>query len=246
MAVDPARCRGAVPDAPRLASADAAGATPQPPLFAESGTAPARMRIRDVMEASTALRAPARERPPGQLSILFVGRLNPNKDPLTVLGGFHRFVRNHPDATLTFVYEDDELEPELRAALGADPVLARRVSLVGRIRHEEMAAVYARADLFVIGSHHEAMGYAPVEAMACGVVPVLSDIPSFRWLTDEGRVGALWNVGDAASLCDALLRVANADLEPQRVAVRTRFDRCLSWEAIGRRALQIYGECSRT
>ena len=114
-----------------LASADALlVATPQPaPLFAESGTAPARMRIRDVMEASIALRAPARGGPPGQLSSSSSAGSTPNKDPLTVLGGFHRFVRNHPDATLTFVYEDDELEPELRAALGADPVLARRVSL---------------------------------------------------------------------------------------------------------------------
>jgi glycosyltransferase involved in cell wall biosynthesis len=217
---------------------------PQARTFAESGLAPSHVKVRDVMEASTSLRpSPV---PHVGTAILFVGRLNPNKDPLSVLEGFARFLQRRPDATLTFVYGDATLEPEIRAKLARDPGLAARVTLRGQVPNERIGDEYARADIFVLGSHFEGSGYAALEAMACGVVPVLTDIPSFRWLTDDGRIGALWRIGDAASLGDALTRVASSDLQTHRQAATARFDEHFSWSAIGQRAMEIYREFSRT
>ena len=217
---------------------------PQTRTFTESGLVPPQVRVRDVMEASTSVHASAA--PHDGTAILFVGRLNANKDPLSVLDGFGRLVRNRPDSTLTFVYDDATLEPEIRARLTADAALAARVTLRGQVPHQRIDGEYARADIFVLGSHFEGSGYAALEAMACGVVPVLTDIPSFRWLTDDGRIGALWSVGDPVSLGDALARVVSADLQAHRRAARARFDEHFSWRAIGRRAMEIYGEFSRT
>ena len=62
--------------------------------------------------------------------------------------------------------------------------------------HADMPAWFSAADLFVVGSHHEGSGYALMEACACGAVPVVSDIPTFRLLA--GGAGALWPPGDAA------------------------------------------------
>ena len=78
------------------------------------------------------------------------------------------------------------------------------------------------------------------------MIPVLTDIPSFRVMTDDGRIGALWRLDDSASLSDALVRVTSSDLQPHRDAARAHFERHLSWEAIGRRAMEIYREFSRT
>jgi glycosyltransferase involved in cell wall biosynthesis len=212
--------------------------------FAESGIVPPHVKVRDVMEASTLLRtSPV---PHEGIAVLFVGRLNANKDPLSVLDGFARFLRHRPEATLTFVYDDATLEPEIREKLVADSDVAARVTLRGQVPNERIGDEYARADIFVLGSHFEGSGYAALEAMACGVVPVLTEIPSFRWLTDDGRIGALWRVGNAASLGDGLARVASSDLQAHRRAARARFDEHFSWSAIGRRAMEIYREFSRT
>jgi glycosyltransferase involved in cell wall biosynthesis len=220
-------------------------ATPPQTLgFAESGLVPSGIRVRDVMEASTMVRASPM--PHDGIALLFVGRLNANKDPLSVLEGFARFLQHRPEATLTFVYDDATLEPEIRAKLAGEASLAARVTLRGQVRNERIGDEYGRADIFVLGSHFEGSGYAALEAMACGVIPVLADIPSFRWLTDDGRIGALWRVADAVSLGDALSRVASSDLQAQRRTVRTRFDEHFSWRAIGRRAMEIYRELSRT
>jgi glycosyltransferase involved in cell wall biosynthesis len=74
---------------------------------------------------------------------------------------------------------------------------------------------------------------------------VLSDIASFRALTDDGLVGALWRVGDSASLQAALDRVLSQPLDVQSRAARALFERRFSWVAIGRRAVEIYRRISR-
>jgi glycosyltransferase involved in cell wall biosynthesis len=207
--------------------------------------APGGLAVRDVMEGSTTWRASAGRSPqPRGLAVLFVGRLNANKDPLTVLEGFAMFSQGHPDVTLTFVYQEGDLEQELRTAVERDGRLRARVTLLGAVPHERLPAVYGAADLFVLGSHREGSGYAALEALACGVVPVLTDIPSFRWLVTEGRVGALWRTGDPASLAAALDHVASTRLEEQRAIGRAFFDAHCSWDAIGRRAMAIYRELS--
>jgi len=232
-----------------MAAADAllVAAPAQVTLFRESGLVLPTTAIHDVMEGSTTLSVPprARERtaPP---ALLWVGRLNDNKDPLTVLRGFAAITERHPDATLTMVYGAADLESEVRAAIDRIAGLRARVTMVGEVRHEDLAAVYAASDVFVLGSHAEGSGYAALEALACGVIPVVTDIASFRAMTDDGRVGALWRVGDAGSLRDALERVLSQPLDVQSREAMALFEQRFSWAAIGRRAVEIYRGISRT
>jgi glycosyltransferase involved in cell wall biosynthesis len=152
----------------------------------------------------------------------------------------------HPGATLTFVFQQAELECRLKASIATDPALRQAITLRGHVPNDQLADLFAAADLFVLGSHHEGSGYAVLEAMACGVPPVVSDIPSFRWLTDSGSIGALWKAGDADSFCAALERAFTRLGDAQRDACRRRFADFFSWEAIGRRAMAIYEDFSRT
>jgi glycosyltransferase involved in cell wall biosynthesis len=201
-----------------------------------------------VMEASTALcptpREVARERTRmrGSPAILWVGRFNDNKDPLTVLAGFERALGDLPGATLTMIYSADDLLPAVRQRVQRSPTLTDRVRLVGAVPHDRMPAFYSAADLFVVGSHHEGSGYSLMEACACGAVPVVTGIPTFRLLTGSGAVGALWTPGDAAGCARALVDVGRRDLDAERARLADHFARELSWDAVGRRALEIYAD----
>jgi glycosyltransferase involved in cell wall biosynthesis len=204
--------------------------------------------IYEVLEASTTLRpmarAAAREASgvTGSPALLWVGRLDANKDPLTVLAGFERIIVPHPDASLTMVFGSDELLPEIRARLSGSPSLARRVRLVGYVAHDALPAYYSAADVFVLGSHHEGSGYALIEACACGAIPVVTGIPAFRVITGNGTRGALWPPGDAVGLAHALLELGGRDLVALRADLAVHFAKELSWTAVGRRALDIYAE----
>ena len=176
----------------------------------------------------------------GSPAILWVGRLNANKDPLTVLDAFERALPDLPGATLTMMFGTGELLEEVRARIARSPALSARVRLAGAVPHERMAAFHSAADLFVVGSHHEGSGYALMEACACGALPVVTDIPTFRLMTGAGAVGALWTPGDAAGCARALVEVARRDLDAERARLADHFSRELSWDAVGRRALEIY------
>ncbi len=214
-----------------------------------SGAAPAALGIADVMESSTALEPMARERAQresgvsGSPALLWVGRLTHNKDPLTVLRGVAAFFEIHPDARLTMVYGSVDLDREVRQCVTDSEWLSSRVRLVGKVPHAELAAYYSAADLLVAGSHHEGSGYAVIEALACGTVPVVTDIAPFRALTGSGRVGALWKPGNPASLTRALMSVAPSDVRRQEC--RELFHERFSWPAIGRRAMSVYEHICR-
>jgi glycosyltransferase involved in cell wall biosynthesis len=178
----------------------------------------------------------------GRPAVLWVGRLDANKDPLIVLDGFERALPVLAGATLTMIYGTDELLPDVRRRIESSPALRGRVRLVGEVPHARLPSFYSAADIFIVGSHHEGSGYSLMEACACGAVPAVTDIPTFRVLTADGSLGALWSAGDALDCSRALAQLGQSDLAARRQHVADHFARALSWPAVGRRALDIYSE----
>jgi glycosyltransferase involved in cell wall biosynthesis len=101
------------------------------------------------------------------------------------------------------------------------------------------------ADVFVLGSHHESTGFALIEALACGVFPVVTDIPSFRSMTAAGTVGKLWPCGDSHALADALQSVVPALNSGTRARMRAHFERELSIDAMGSKLVAMYEDAAR-
>jgi glycosyltransferase involved in cell wall biosynthesis len=176
----------------------------------------------------------------GDPCVLWVGHLSPGKDPLTVLDGVARAVSQLPDLQLWCAFGSAPLFDEVEGRIEQDPQLRGRVHLLGKVTHTHVEALMQSADVFVSGSHAEGSGYALLEALACGVVPVVTDIPSFRALTDNGHVGKLWPRGDAARLAEALVDVAAGRPSPRQV--RAHFDATLSFAAVGRRWADAYAQ----
>jgi glycosyltransferase involved in cell wall biosynthesis len=174
----------------------------------------------------------------GNPLLLWVGRLNKNKDPITVLRGVDRAFVEIEDAQLCMVYSEATLEAEVRDFIDRSPRLQERVTLTWRVPYDAMPLYYSSADCFVSGSHQEGSGYALIEAMACGVIPVVSDIPSFRVIA--GDCGVRWTAGDAESLADALVGASRFDRAVESARVRERFVRELSWDAIAAKTLAAY------
>jgi glycosyltransferase involved in cell wall biosynthesis len=226
-------------------------------------------QVYDVMEASTSIRALDMDEArsvsgvTGDPAVVWIGRLNANKDPLTVLDAFERFASTHESATLTMIFHERDLLDDVRERVAVSSRLRECVRLAGEVPHDRIAAFLSAADLFVVGSHHEGSGYALLEALACGATPVVTDIPSFRALmttdirptsdkrpTNVGRlsevretyVGRLWTAGDADACARAL---ASASRFRDRQRVIDHFERFLTWDAVGRRAVEIYREVIR-
>ncbi len=176
----------------------------------------------------------------GDPAILWVGHLDANKDPLTVLKGISAAARELPRLRLFCCFGTAPLLGDVLDLIATDPQLEGRVRLLGRVPHERIEQLMRAADLFVLGSHREGSGYSLIEALACALPPVVTDIPSFRSLTGAGAVGKLWACDDPLALC-AAIRTVGARTDPEtRAAVRAHFDRELSFESLGRKIAAMY------
>lgn len=182
----------------------------------------------------------------GNPLLLWVGHLDSNKDPLTVLEGISKAVSAAlPELQAYFCYGSAPLLRAVRRRIGADPFLNGRVHLLGRVPHERVEQLMRAADCFVLGSHREGSGYSLIEALACGLPPIVTDIPSFRSLTGEGAAGMLWPCGQAQDLCAALTSIGTRPTAQTRRAVRAHFDAQLSSVALGRKLNSMYQDLRR-
>lgn len=176
----------------------------------------------------------------GDPAILWVGHLNTNKDPLTVLDGVRLATHELPGLRLYCCFGVAPLLRDVERRIARDAVLRERVELLGRVPHAQIEQLMRAADIFVLGSHREGSGYSLIESLACGLSPVVTDIPSFRALTRAETVGRLWACGDAHALAGALQSVAALSRDAQRRSVRAHFDRELSFEALGAKLAAMY------
>ncbi len=75
----------------------------------------------------------------------------------------------------------------------------------GRLEPREIARERRAADVYVSTSRSDSTSVSLIEAMACGAIPVVTDLPANReWITD-GENGRIARQDDAASLAEAIL-----------------------------------------
>jgi glycosyltransferase involved in cell wall biosynthesis len=214
--------------------------------FADAGLLAAHTRVYEVPESTARFMPGDREaaraatRIAGAPALLWVGHLDANKDPLTVLDGVSAAARALPELRLWCCFGVAPLLSAVQERIRADAQLRDRVQLLGRVPHQTIEQLMRAADLFVLGSHHEGSGYSLIESLACGLPPVVTDIPSFRALTGNATVGQLWPCDDAGALSASLQLMASRIGPDLRAAVRAHFDRELSFEALGAKLAAMY------
>lgn len=134
--------------------------------------------------------------------VLTVGDLTPPKDQRSLIDAMATVHAAFPTATLLVVGEGS-LHRMLEAR--AQPLGSDVVRFLGR--REDVPALLAMADLFVIPAVWEPTGSALVEAMAIGRPIVATRIPTFMDTVRDGSTAVLARAGDPLSLGDAIVRV---------------------------------------
>ncbi len=132
-----------------------------------------------------------------------VGSLLPVKDQSILLRALALAADKLPHAQLT-IAGVGPLENELRA-LARELNLAARVTFAGNVPHDELAALYQNAAVFVQASRHEGQGMAALEAGACGCALAGTHVGA---LADLARGGGAITcaVGDANALAETMRR----------------------------------------
>jgi len=170
----------------------------------------------------------ARPTPPPRrnrhLTVVSLNRLIPLKDPGTLLRAFAR-VRQPGDRLV--LIGDGTLRGRVEAEIRARG-LADCVTLTGIIPRDEVYLRLAEADVFVSTSGGEGLPVALLEAMACELPVVVSDIPPHREVSRAAGGLPLVETRDDAGFARAIERVRALD--------------SLDRHAVGRHLGEVVGE----
>ncbi|HZE89964.1 MAG TPA: glycosyltransferase family 4 protein [Verrucomicrobiae bacterium] len=128
------------------------------------------------------------------------------------------------------IYGDGEERARMETRLAQG--LASHVQLMGWADEATLMSALSRASLFVLTSRHESLGVALLEAMACGVAAVATEVGGVPEVTDRGRCARLVPAGSppalaegiAALLADAPARAALGVAARERVVAAFRLD----------------------
>jgi sugar transferase (PEP-CTERM/EpsH1 system associated) len=181
----------------------------------------------------------------GTLVIGTVGRLEPVKDQLSLVKAFVELVHSAPDGDRLrlMLVGEGSLRAPIETLL-AETGLADQVWLAGA--RDDVPALMAAMDLFVLPSLAEGISNTILEAMACGLPVVATRVGGNAELVVEGRTGALVERANPAAMAAALAGYVH-DPERRRdhgAAARQRIEEGFSLAGMVARYTDLYDELS--
>lgn len=130
-------------------------------------------------------------------------KLEPVYGLATLLDAFPGIHEALPHATLTVAGDGSERENlRQRAARGLG---SGAIVFVGAVDHARMPALLRANQLYVSTSFSDTTSVSLLEAMACGLFPIVSDIPANREWIEHGRNGMLVPPGQPMHLALAVV-----------------------------------------
>jgi len=152
----------------------------------------------------------------GNPLFLTISRLVPQKRLDVLVDAMEIVLRRCPEARC-LVVGDGFLEDELRRM-----VVRRGLSDAVRLegRRMDVRPYLLAADIFVLPSEREGLPLVLLEAMACGLPAIASDLEGNREVIVEGETGRLVPAGSAQALADAMLSLAVDGRERARMGAQ--------------------------
>lgn len=167
-------------------------------------------RVQDITTMPTAVTVPAtlqREYRADPVRVIYAGRISQvQKRVMDFIPLVEHLLALHVNFTFDIAGDGDTLA-ELKESMGHVPH-DNRVRFHGRVPPKEVDALWAGADAYVQTSEYEGTSNSMLEAMAQGVVPVVTDIKSgVEGVITRGENGLIVPIGDMKAMAVAIQRL---------------------------------------
>ncbi|MCY4229331.1 MAG: glycosyltransferase family 4 protein [Alphaproteobacteria bacterium] len=125
--------------------------------------------------------------------------------------------------------------------------LRERVLFLGSVPNPEMPGIYSAADIAVLPSHMEATSISGLEAMACGLSLVGTDVGGIPDLISDGVTGSLVPARDPQALAAGIRNLVESSPRRQAFgdAARQKAVSRFAWPEIARRTLEVLVEAAK-
>lgn len=172
--------------------------------------------------------------------ILFVGGLTERKGPQVLLKAMPIILRNVPDSRLVLVGSFTDYLKQLER-LAKDLGIETNVEFAGFVDDATKMMYYKSADFFVLPSFSEAFPIALLEAAACGLPLVVSNLEAFRTIIEEGYNGLFTKTGDEKDLAEKVIYLLeNEDIRKRMSKNTIKKVEDYSWDRVAEEIENVY------
>jgi glycosyltransferase involved in cell wall biosynthesis len=169
-----------------------------------------------------------------QQMIVVLGRLVSYKRVDMAIEIFRRVRERVPDVELVIAGDGPDRKRLMELAKGEG------IKFTGFVPEEEKLRILQRAKILLSCSEFEGFGIVPIEALACGAFPVVSDIPAHREVV--GGHGILFR--DASDAVPEICDLLREEEKRQRLAKRGReyVEATYTWPMVCERFMEMIGQ----
>jgi len=158
---------------------------------------------------------------------------------------FVKAARQRPELRLMLL--GDGSQGSLLRQILSDGGVMERVHFGGQVSQSELPRYYQMADLYISASHVDGSSVSLMEALACGLPALVSDIPANReWVTEDVN-GRLFPDGDADALASAILQAYEGRKNLVKIgrAARAVAEEKADWKKNFQKLLEAYELASK-
>lgn len=166
--------------------------------------------------------------PSARTIVLFVARLVENKGCMTFINGFLGALARAPDGLHAVVAGDGPYRDPMRAAAASQGALDR-VSFLGQLAHDQIAALHRRCDIYVSLNPLGNLANSNLEALRCGACMIIPSSQPERGididteeLVPESAAVRVDSPEDDVGLSTAIIRLHHAPEERAERAARAK------------------------
>jgi glycosyltransferase involved in cell wall biosynthesis len=166
-----------------------------------------------------------------EIIILSMRSLEPVYDLRTLIKAIPLIIsQTHKKLKFWIIGEGSQKEELVKLSLNLG--IERNIEFRGYISREELKDCLQKADIYISTSLSDSTSVSLLEAMASGLLLVVSDIPGNREWIEEGKNGFLFPVGDYQALAQKIVWVINdfKDMEKPRMENQKIIKEKALWE----------------
>ncbi|MCK4527251.1 glycosyltransferase family 4 protein [candidate division WOR-3 bacterium] len=175
-----------------------------------------------------------------RIRVLWIGRFVPGKGVEYLINAFNILVYDFPGSEF-FMVGQGALKEKIKQKI-RDFDLDKHVVIRDFIPNSKLVEIYQNSDVFVLSSLNEGVPRTILEAMACGIPIVCTELPQ---LVDVVKgCGLLVPVRDSEALADVISKVISDKELAQKLGEtgRRRVAENYSWDDTVKKTIQLYEE----
>lgn len=202
-------------------------------------------RIRTIYNGADAAYCPSlkddRETAPTKV-ILYVGRLDPYKNVVTLVRAFAELHRKiETPVHLLLIGPADDRYPEAKN-IAHDIGILDHVTFIHSATARELLSAYRAASILVSPSSYEGFGLPIIEAMKCGTPVICTTGGAQPEIADKAAIVIPPN--DTAALMEAMRRIlSSSELREKMAADGLQRARDFDWDKTAEKTLALFKDC---